>query len=383
MRILVVQTAFLGDVVLTLPLLQALRQLVPDAQIDLLTTPGNAPVLQGQPGLSSVLTYDKRGKQRGPCGFINIARRLRKQRYDVALSPHRSLRSALLLACSGIPRRIGFSQVLTNWAYTHTVQRPTSGHEVDKNLQLLTPFKDPDVSFCNTGAPLTQPSPPHPNPLHQGGEGTLGQPGQFVIHVPPAARQRARDTLSHHGMLPGQVLVGLIPGSQWDTKRWPAEYFTQLINQLAQRAQVGIALFGGPQERSIAEAIMAGCQTPVIDLIGQTPLQDLAAYLDCCTVVVSNDTGPMHIAAALHKPIVVLYGPTTPALGFYPYGVAWQDASVPLPCRPCHAHGPQRCPLSHWRCMRDLSPKQVAGHVHQLLSQLRISTRNGDENRPC
>ena len=117
----------------------------------------------------------------------------------------------------------------------------------------------------------------------------------------------------------------------------------------------------------MAHAITSRCQAPVIDLIGQTPLLELAAYLDCCTVVVSNDTGPMHIAAALNKPIVVLYGPTTPALGFSPYGVTWEEASVALACRPCHAHGPQRCPKSHWRCMLDLSVDQVAAGVQRVM----------------
>jgi heptosyltransferase-2 len=382
MRILIVQTAFLGDVVLTLPLVQALQQHVPDARIDLLTTPGNAPVLQGQPEISAVITYDKRGTQRGLHGFVELVHRLRSQRYDIALSPHRSLRSALLLACSGIPCRVGFSRNLTNWAYTHTIQRPTSGHEVEKNLRLLTPFKQPD-------APLNQPSPPRER--GQTGTRTYGhldrrssatRPGQLAIHVSIAARQRARDVLSRHGIQAGQVLVGMIPGSQWGTKRWPPEHFAALIDQLASQGQVRAVLFGGPQDRSIADAIVAACQTPVVDLVGQTPLQELAAYLDCCTVVVSNDTGPMHIAAALGRPIVALYGPTTPALGFYPYGTPWQEASVSLDCRPCHAHGPHRCPLSHWRCMRDLNAEHVLDAVQQLRSQTHPLTRSGHAHRP-
>ncbi|MCZ6876107.1 MAG: glycosyltransferase family 9 protein, partial [bacterium] len=268
MRILIVQTAFLGDVVLTLPLVQALQQYFPDAQIDLLTTPGHAPVLQGQAGLSAVIPYDKRGKQRGIRGFVNIVRILRSRGYDLALSPHRSLRSALLLACCGISQRIGFAHRLTNWAYTDTVPRPASGHQVEKNLQLL--------------APLTVSS--------------YAPPGPFVMHVAPASRQQAQSILSRHGVEPEHPLVGMIPGSQWGTKRWPTAHFSALIQHLKCRHQVHVALFGGQQDRHLAEAIIAACQTPVIDLIGQTPLQDLAAYLDCCTVVVSNDTGPMHIA---------------------------------------------------------------------------------------
>jgi heptosyltransferase-2 len=106
----------------------------------------------------------------------------------------------------------------------------------------------------------------------------------------------------------------------------------------------------------------------VLDLIGQTTLQELPAYLQRCAVVVSNDTGPMHVAAAVGRPIVALFGPTTSAMGFAPYGVPWEEVSVSLACRPCHAHGPPRCPLSHWRCMQELSVARVALSVQRLLA---------------
>ena len=194
------------------------------------------------------------------------------------------------------------------------------------------------------------------------------------LHVTPAARQKARAYFANCGVTPEAVVIGLIPGSQWGTKRWPAEYFAALIKHVTSMPQTHVALFGGPQDRPIAEAITAAAGVPVLDLIGQTPLQDLPAYLERCTVVVSNDTGPMHIAAALGKPILVLYGPTTPALGFAPYSVPWEEASVPLDCRPCSAHGPQRCPLLHWRCMLDLSVEQVAAGVQRLLRRVTCSS---------
>ncbi|MGQ4806933.1 ADP-heptose--LPS heptosyltransferase 2 [Candidatus Entotheonellaceae bacterium PAL068K] len=339
MRILILQTAFLGDVVLTLPLIAAVGQQFPQAKVEVLTLPAHAPVLRDQPGVDAVITYDKRGTQRGLSGLLRMVRRLRARHYDLALSPHRSFRSAVLLAGSGIPRRIGFTRPLTRWAYTSTVSRPAMVHEVERNLQLL--------AACNV----------FPGP----------RTGQLSLHLAPAARQQARMDFGRHGVAPGDRLVGVLPGSQWGTKRWPAERFAELIRVLRQQADIHVALFGGPQDLGIAHTIASRCRVSVIDLVGRIPLQALAAHLDCCSVVVSNDTGPMHIAAALGKPIVVLYGPTTPALGFFPYGVAWEEASVALACRPCHAHGPQRCPKSHWRCMMDLSVDQVAARVQRLL----------------
>jgi heptosyltransferase-2 len=338
-RILIVQTAFLGDVVLTLPLVEAVRQRFLRARVEILAVPAHVPLLQDQPGVDAVIAYDKRGTQRGVRGFIGMVRRVRARNYDLVLSPHRSLRSALLLTCSGIPQRIGFARWLTRWAYTATVPRPTTGHEVQRNLQLLA-----GLGLCSV--PAT---------------------GRLMLHVAPAARRQARAYFARCGVEEKEAVIGLIPGSQWGTKRWPADHFAGLIERLAGTPQTHFALFGSPQDRPIAETITAVCGVPVLDLIGRTALQELPAYLERCTVVVSNDTGPMHIAAALGKPVLVLYGPTTAALGFSPYGVPWEEAGVPLDCRPCHAHGPQRCPLSHWRCMIDLSVEQVAAGIQRLL----------------
>lgn len=342
-RILIVQTAFLGDVVLTLPLIEAVRCRFPQAQVDILTIPAHAPVLKHQPLVDVVLTYDKRRTQRGLFGLIQILRQIRVRRYDVVVSPHRSLRSAILVAGSQSECRIGFQHWLTGWAYTVTVPRSTSGHEVERNHQLLEPL----------------------------GIGPAALPNQLGLQIDKDEACRAQAYFACQGVRKSDIVVGMIPGSQWGTKRWPAKHFASLIEQLSVMPNTHCVLFGGPQERDIADMIISASRAPVIDLIGSTALSVLPAYLVHCTVVVSNDTGPMHVAAAVGKPIVALYGPTIPDLGFSPYGVRWEEASVTLDCRPCNAHGPQRCPLSHWRCMRELAADQVAERVQALLQSTR------------
>ncbi len=350
-RILIVQTAFLGDVVLTLPLVSAVRQLAPQAWVEVLTIPANAPVLQGQPGVSAVLTYDKRGRQRGLRGLVQMIRTIRARAYDLVISPHRSLRSALLVAASGSGQRLGFRQWGTRWAYTAMAPRPTHGHEVVRNHEL--------IKLLDANVPV---------------------PGRCALQVEAGKRREAVQAFARAGVGEGDVVVGLLPGSQWGTKRWPAEQFAALIERVTAWPGTHCVLFGAPQERDIADAVVAACRASVIDLVGKTSLCALPAFMGRCDVVVSNDTGPMHIAAALGKPIVTLYGPTTPALGFSPYGVAWEEASVAsLSCRPCHAHGPERCPLSHWRCMRELRPAQVAEGVARLLRSARTSAAQGDD----
>ncbi|GIX46475.1 MAG: heptosyltransferase [Candidatus Tectimicrobiota bacterium] len=340
-RVLVVQTAFLGDVVLALPLVAALHQRFPQAQVDFLTVPAHVPLLQTQPQIAAVLAFDKRGRQRGLRGLLAMARVLRARRYDLALSPHRSWRSALLLCLSGIPRRLGFARWGVRWAYTDTVPRPRSGHEVARNHALLSPLAPPAV------------------PL----------PARLRLHVPAAARRRVAAALARAGVMPQETLIGLVPGSQWATKRWPPEHFAALMACLRGRLKARFVLLGSPAERPLAEAIVARCPEPVLDLVGRTPLADLPAYVQRCRLLVSNDTALVHVAAAVGTPVVVLYGPTAPALGFFPYGVPWEEASVALPCRPCHPHGPRRCPLRHWRCMRELTAEQVAAKVQRLLAK--------------
>jgi lipopolysaccharide heptosyltransferase II len=333
---LVVQTAFLGDVVLTTPLLAVLADR--HGPVDVVTTPAAAPLLETHPAVRRVLGYDKRKTDRGIAGLRRLARRLRAERYAVAYLPHRSLRSAALARLARIPRRVGYTDGW-RWLYTETRPRPRDGHEIDRLLALVeaTP--------------------------HHGARPTLQLVASDVA--------RAEEEIRAAAVAP--PFAALAPGSIWGSKRWP--HFAALARRLAQRGDV--VLVGGPDDAALADAIVAaandgGAAHRVVSLCGRLSLRESAAVIREAAILVTNDSAPLHFAQAVETPTVAIFGPTTPAFGFGPRGP--RDAVVGLDglaCRPCSPHGPAACPLGHHRCLQAVSVEDVlrameeTGAVHR------------------
>jgi len=333
---LVIQTAFLGDVVLTTPLLAALAQR--DGPVDVVTTPAAAPLLEGHPAVRRVIRYDKRGADAGLRGLWRLAGELRRAGYERAVLPHRSWRSAALALLADIPQRIGFAGSPPAMTYSTRVPRPREGHEVERLLALA--------------APDTAPTPP------------------VALGLTAADRATADRWLAEHGVEPG--FVAFAPGSIWGTKRWP--YYPELAAALERP----IVVLGSRGDASLAEAVVAAAPRRAHNAAGELDLRAAAALLERAAVLVTNDSAPLHLATAVGTPIVALFGPTVPAQGFGPRGAADRTLGVTLGCRPCSAHGPQVCPLIHHRCMRDLPVEQVVRAVAGAATpEDRIAIRSG------
>ncbi|HUQ46123.1 MAG TPA: lipopolysaccharide heptosyltransferase II [Gemmatimonadaceae bacterium] len=330
---LVIQTSFIGDTVLTTPLL---AQLANRGPVDVVTTPLSATLLVGHPAVREVIPYDKRGEDAGLRGFLRMARRLRSGSYDIAFLAQGSLRSAALAVVAGIPQRIGFSTSSGSWLYTRRVPYREDLHHAARLLQLARP---------NGREPSAEELRP-----------TL---------VPGPAEQLAVDGLLRtHGVAPGDALVALAPGSVWGTKRWP--FYPELASELASFAH--IVVVGGSEDAPLAAAIHDSVPS-AIDATGRLSLLASAELLRRCAILVTNDSAPDHLASAVDTPTVALFGPTVPDFGFGPLASRATVLGLDtLPCRPCDRHGPARCPLGHHRCMRDLAPELVAERVRALLS---------------
>jgi heptosyltransferase-2 len=320
---LVIQTAFLGDVVLTTPLLSALA--ADHGPVDVVTTPLAAPLLETHPAVRKVIPYDKRGSDRGWTGLRKVARRLQAEHYERAYLPHRSLRTAGLGLLARIPSRVGFSG---RWSFLYTEARPKPvlGHETDRLLALADEA-----------------------------------PGAYA----PQLRPTAADEQAAAALIEG-AFVALAPGSIWGSKRWP--YYPALAARLAER--VAVVAVGGINDVELGDQIVAAVRPsgrPAANACGKLTLRQSAALIGRASALITNDSAPLHLATAMGTPIVALFGPTVTEFGFGPLRAGDVALGVDeLQCRPCSPHGPAQCPLRHHRCMRELTVEAVIAAIEEL-----------------
>ena len=327
---LVIQTSFLGDTVLTTPLIARLAEHGP---VDVLVTPASARLLANHPAIRETIVYDKRGRDRSVAGFARMARALRARRYASVYLAQGSARSGALALAARIPRRVGFESSAGRAFYTVRVPAPIGMHHAEKLFTLgsaggARPYSRDDL-----------------------------RPRLF----PGDEERQAVDALLASGAGDGRPLVAIAPGSVWATKRWP--HYPALARALGARAR--IVVVGGHDDAPLAREILAATgDAGAVDATGRLTLLASAELIGRARVIVSNDSAPLHLASAVGTPTVAIFGPTVPAFGFGP--LAGRSAIVEddmLACRPCDRHGPRRCPLGHWKCMLDQSPARVAGIV--------------------
>lgn len=320
---------------LTTPLIRELAKLGP---VDVVATPAGALLLRNNPRLRQVVVFDKRGADRGVLGLLRLARQVAAPNDDaVAYCVQGSWRSALLALLAGYRRRVGFATSAARLAYTERVPYVREEHHATRLLRLA---------------------------------GTAGDPRPELF--PGAEDRTAVDQLLAAAGWDGSTpLLAMAPGSKWETKRWP--YFPELAERLRHRGR--IVVLGDEADRTLGEA-MRERSPDAVDATGKLSPLASAELLARCRVLVSNDSLPQHLASAMGTPTVTIFGPTAPELGFGPLAPGSRALGHrALSCRPCHHHGPRRCPLGHWRCMRELEPDGVLAAVEEILAHSSDSVR--------
>ena len=338
-NLLIVQTSFLGDTVLTLPLITEVRRLLPVVKLSLLCQPLSRELLQDHPAIDEIIVDDKKHQDRGLGGLRRKAKILAAKKFTLALTPHKSLRSALLLALAGIPNRIGFRQSRGWFLFHQRVERDPARHDVERNLSLLTAF----------------------------GVGAEQCRRAIDLPISPVVQAQVDRKFRALGIGENKDIIGVNPGSVWPTKRWSRQGFAELIRSLRQKFDCQIVLFGGAEDGEVVREVLAGCGTAAISLVGEISLRELPAAIRRCRVFVTNDSGPMHIAVAQRVPTVAVFCATTADLGFFPYSKNAIVVEKNLSCRPCTSHGGRRCPLGSEACIRLVEPVNVLQAVEKLL----------------
>ncbi len=327
--IAVIQTAFPGDLILTTPVFQSLKEA--GHRVTAVIRAGSESILENNPYLCSIITFDKKG---GVGGFLRCVNELNKRRCDVAIIAQKHLRSVLLAIYAGIERRIGFDSAPGGFAYTDIVPFDRSAHAVVRYLSLC-------AGFSATGGL---------------------SPRIFVSenHVRTVNR-----LLSEKG-ISADRLIALAPGSIWNTKRWP--FFKELAELIIEESEFDLAVIGGKDDIWIGEQIASAFPNRAITFAGRLTLIESAAAIGMAELAVTNDSAPAHMAAAVGTPLIAIFGPTVPAFGFTPFSdKAIVIENKGLYCRPCSSHGPQRCPEKHFYCMRGIKPSVVWQAARKLL----------------
>lgn len=326
-KLLVIQTAFTGDVVLATALVEKLHDSFPDAQIDFLLRKGNDGLLKGHPYITNLLIWDKtRQKKRN---LVKMALRVRREGYTHVLNVHRFGTSGFITFLSGAKYKSGFDKNPFSFCYTrkvaHILSEPYSEnpvHEVERNQMLIADLVKGDAAL-----PRLYPS-----------EQDYGLIKQYQA----------------------DPYVCIAPSSVWFTKQFPADKWTDLINVLPQHYQV--YLLGAPSDKELGDAIAAKAIHPrVTNLCGQLNFLQSAALMQGAEMNYANDSAPLHFASAMNAPVTAVFCSTVPAFGFGPLrgNARVVEISERLYCRPCGLHGHKACPEGHFRCAKEITNDQL------------------------
>lgn len=331
-KILIIHTAFIGDIVLSTPLIKKIKQKYNNAEIYYLTTSIGKEIIKNNPMLKEIIVYDKNGKDRGLKGAFKIIKNIKKYDFDIAIIPHRYLRSTLIAFLAGIKIRIGYSNSEGKLFLTKKIEYLNSVHEVKRLLKLvdLSDFKDDKIELY---------------------------PGKNDMEKVEKIWEKFE--------LDNQKIVVIAPGSKWFTKMWPIEYYNLLLKKL-EKLDIKVLLIGGEEEKKLDIIETKNS----INLIGKTKLLELVEIFNRSNILVSNDSSPLHIAAATDIYIIAIFGATTKELGFYP----WTDnytiiENNNLECRPCGLHGGNICDKGHFKCMKEMNPDIVYNKILEILER--------------
>lgn len=332
MKILIIHTAFIGDIILSTPLISKLRDKYPESNITYLTIPSGKAILENNPKLDNIIVYDKKEKDKGLINLWKLIKKLRKEKYDLVLSLHRYLRSSLIAYSTGAPIIIGYNVAPASFLFSEKIFYDKDKHEVERLL-----------SFVNDE-----------------------NKKRYEIELYPSAEDE-KTAARLIESIQNKRLIIIAPGSKWATKRWPVEYFNEVIAVLSKQSDIQLAVIGGKEDLELNLIIPDN----VFDFRGKISLLRSAAIIEKSTLLLSNDSSPIHIGSAFKDVrILGIFGPTVKSFGFFPWSTNSKVYEVEnLECRPCGLHGSNNCPKGHFKCMIEIYPQIIIDDIKRYIDE--------------
>ena len=388
MNILFVRLSYIGDILHATPAARWLKEQYPDAKLHWIVTPSMVELLDGNPYVDKIIPWE-RDEYEAHSKKLHIPTmwrmwwelkaKLEPYKFDVAVDVQGRLITGLVLLASGAPIRLGLGGTKElNWLFTNYKTKPSTDHVIKRYVEVAQLLKEAVTKQANIETPLkTVDNGLDPETLHTVSAKKMYHMDYYVPSKLHTWAEEQWKTIDNHSSLNrGEVekplRVGLVLGTSWATKEWPQEKWYSLIKSLQYRAN--FVCLGGPKESTQYKPLMdslaaEGIDQIILNMLGKTTLQEVGALIESCDVVVTADTGALHIALALNKPVVALFGPTDPKLWGPLTGIFKVLVNDELDCLGCRK---RRCPKPDQYCMSGIEPVRVKKAIFEL-----IGDRNG------
>ncbi|MBT8382602.1 MAG: glycosyltransferase family 9 protein [Ignavibacteria bacterium] len=334
MKILIIQTAFAGDAILTLPMIQVLKKKHTNSLIDVLCIPATSEIFDASPAVNSSIVVDKKGAQKKFFSFIKFIKKLKTANYNKIYSPHRSFRSAFIVWLLHVKDSVGFSNSSIPFIFNEVVEYDSSAHEVLRNLNLI------DVGLKDDNWKI-----------------------QPEIIVSDFSKEKVKNFLSENKLT---RFISVAVGSVWETKKYPLEYYKSIVKHFIDD-DYKIVLIGGAEDKRLCDELE---DENTINTAGMFSFVETTELLKRTKLLICNDSAPTHLGMCADIPVLTIYCSTAPAFGFYPYNSRSNHLSYnELTCKPCGIHGHNECPIGTFDCGKLLKPEIVIEKAKSLLEK--------------
>lgn len=336
-NLLIRSTNWIGDAVMTTPAIRAIRKRFPNSHVSLLAKPWVMPVFENSEHIDRLLIYDDKGRHKGIFGKFRLARDLKKYHFDAAILLQNAFEAALITFLAKIPLRVGYNTDVRQLLLTHAVSctdEIKKQHQTDYYLNIIR------------------------------GIGMKEDNRALYLELNQRDRLRAEKTLLEQHLSLDDKIVGINPGATYGpAKQWPLDRYAHLADKIQAFTGGRIIIFGGPNDRKLGKKISQKMQHRPIDLSGKTSLGEAMALIERCDLFITNDSGLMHVAAALDVPLIAVFGSTN-SITTGPLSQNSRIVQVPLECSPCLR---PECPKGHLNCMDQISVEMVFSGVKDML----------------